>query len=100
MRDADQSTFDVGATVPAATLHCTMPSRNAASTAASMIPVNTMTLSLRAQDRARQRLQPRAQPHLVEHIRHADATNGRSPEDDRKTLRHERNAILRKFCGE
>ncbi|QVN23086.1 hypothetical protein [Burkholderia pyrrocinia] len=88
MRDADQSPFDVGATVPAATLHCTMPSRNAASTAASMIPVNTMTLSLRAQ------------PHLVEHIRHADATNGRSPEDDRKTLRHERNAILRKFCGE
>ncbi|MBZ5794322.1 hypothetical protein K8353_29790 [Burkholderia contaminans] len=35
MRDADQSTFDVGATVGAATLHCTMPSRNAASTAAS-----------------------------------------------------------------
>ncbi|KVA20509.1 hypothetical protein WI44_05385 [Burkholderia cepacia] len=35
MRDADQSTFDVGATVAAASRHCTMPSRNAASTAAS-----------------------------------------------------------------
>ncbi|KWE25551.1 hypothetical protein WL74_14055 [Burkholderia cepacia] len=35
MRDADQSTFDVGATVAAASLHCMMPSRNAASAAAS-----------------------------------------------------------------
>ncbi|ERJ36805.1 hypothetical protein L810_0073 [Burkholderia sp. AU4i] len=35
MRDADQSTFDVGATVAAASRHCTMPSRNAASTSAS-----------------------------------------------------------------
>ncbi|WP_321918182.1 hypothetical protein [Burkholderia cepacia] len=35
MRDADQSTFDVGATVSAASLHCMMPSRNAASAAAS-----------------------------------------------------------------
>ncbi|MEN2471569.1 hypothetical protein [Burkholderia sp. GS2Y] len=45
MRVTDQSTLDVGATVPAATLHCMKPSRNAASTAASMIPMETITPS-------------------------------------------------------
>ncbi|WP_321938958.1 hypothetical protein [Burkholderia cepacia] len=47
MRDADQSTFDVGATVAAASRHCTMPSRNAASMAASteMIDAHATTSS-------------------------------------------------------
>ncbi|AKM05237.1 hypothetical protein ABD05_34225 [Burkholderia pyrrocinia] len=45
MHDADQSTFDVGATVPAATLRCTMPSRDAAFAAASMIPMNAIAPS-------------------------------------------------------
>ncbi|WP_176730027.1 hypothetical protein [Burkholderia seminalis] len=78
MRDADQSTFDVVATVPAATLRCTMPSRNTACVARWKIPMNTIAPAaargdcpLRighahdafcALDRARRRLQPRAQP--------------------------------------
>ncbi|WP_455578890.1 hypothetical protein [Burkholderia seminalis] len=45
MRDADQSTFDVVATVPAATLRCTMPSRNTACVARWKIPMNTIAPS-------------------------------------------------------
>ncbi|WP_318828544.1 hypothetical protein [Burkholderia cepacia] len=48
MRDADQSTFDVGATVSAASRHCTMPSRNAASTAASTDRIDAHATIIRA----------------------------------------------------
>ncbi|RQZ96330.1 hypothetical protein DF058_10465 [Burkholderia cenocepacia] len=42
MRDADQSTFDVVATISTPAPQCTIPSRSAAFVARSTIPMNTI----------------------------------------------------------